>query len=240
VVFAWAKRQRLISNNPFAHGEVDVTVPGKNRTRDGKAFSEDEIRTILSAALAIGEPKTRTDAVRRWAPWLMAYTGARAGELTQLRGADVTKRDGIAAIKITPEASSVKNRRARTVPLHEHLIEQGFLDFVDTNGKGPLFYNQPTAPMQPSDPTNPRKQRSVKTREHLADWVRKLGVTDEEVGPNHAWRHTFKAIGYRAEIDERILDAIVGHAPPNVGRGYGEPTLSDKAQALARFPRYTV
>src|SRR5262249_8927951 len=137
VVFAWAKRQRLITNNPFA--EVDVTVPGKNRTRD-KTFSEDEIRTILSAALAIGAPKTKTDAAKRWVPWLLAYTGARAGEITQLRGSDVTKWDGIAAIKITPDAGSVKNRQARTVPLHQELIKQGFPAWANTNGKGPLFY----------------------------------------------------------------------------------------------------
>jgi hypothetical protein len=67
--------------------------------------------------------------------------------------------------------------------------------------------------------------------------VRSLGVTDPEVKPNHAWRETFKQVGHRY-ISERILDAIAGHAPISVGRGYGLPTLADMAAALNKFPRY--
>jgi len=237
-VFEWARRQQAVPHNPFA--DVHVTVPRKNRIRDGKAFSAEEMRTILSAALAVDKLRNKTDAVRRWVPWLLAYTGARASEITQLRGTDVIKKDGISTIKITPEAGSVKTRRTRTVPLHAHLIEQGFLGFVKESVQGPLFHNEPTGAAPKQDPTKPRKPLADKAREHLAVWVRRLGVTDREIGPNHAWRHTFKAIGHRHGISERILDAIVGHAPPNVGRGYGEPTIEDKAEALKRFPRYEV
>jgi integrase len=72
----------------------------------------------------------------------------------------------------------------------------------------------------------------------VAAWVRGLGVTDSELLPNHAWRHTFKVVGFRCGMTEKVLDAIVGHAPASVGRGYGEPTLADKAQELHKFPRY--
>ena len=58
------------------------------------------------------------------------------GELTQLRGVDVIERDGIHAIKISPEAGTTKTGTARVVPVHEHLIEQGFLAFVKASGKG--------------------------------------------------------------------------------------------------------
>jgi integrase len=239
-VFRWALRQKLITSNPFANVRIDV--PPKNQHRETKALLAHEIKTILAAALAIDPLQTKTDAARRWAPWLCAYTGARVGEITQLRGVDVIQQDGIPAIKITPEAGTVKNRKARTVPLHPHLIEQGFLEFAKANGKGPLFHNPTTDdPARKDEPTNPRKTPAVKTREELATWVRKLGVTDREIQPNHAWRHTFKQIGHRPDIiSERLLDAIVGHAPRDVGRGYGVPTLKDKADALERFPRYAV
>src|SRR6202795_93246 len=141
-------------------------------------------------------------------------------------------------MKIPPEAGTANYGKARMDPLHEHLIEQGFLAFVKANGKGPLFYNEPKQPAVSDDPTNPRKPRYVKAREHVAAWVRGLGVNDPELSPNHAWRHTFKAIGFRCGIPEKVLDAIVGHAPASVGRGYGEPTLADKAQELRKFPRY--
>ncbi len=65
-VFGWAVEQKLIQRNPFA--DVRITVPRKVSNRDTKAFYDDEIRTILRAASAITEPKTKRDAVRRWVP----------------------------------------------------------------------------------------------------------------------------------------------------------------------------
>ncbi len=169
-----------------------------------------------------------------------AYTGARMGEICQLRGTDVAERDGIWSIKITPEAGSTKTGTARVVPIHAHLVEQGFLDFVKASGKGPLFHREPPKQVLAREATNPGKSRAEKTREHLAAWVRKIGVADPELQPNHAWRHSFKAIGFRGAISEKVLDAICGHAQATVGRGYGEPTLRDKADALRRFPLYSV
>jgi integrase len=234
-VFAWAIDEKLISRNPFTGWRVKV--PKKIKTRETAAFTNDEIGMVLSATLAV-QLRSKGDAAKRWCPWLAAYSGARMGELTQLRAVDIIEQDGIHAMKISPEAGTTKTGKARTVPLHEHLIEQGFLAFVKANGKGPLFYNEPTQPAAPDDPTNPRKPRYVKAREQVAAWVRGLGVNDPELSPNHAWRHTFKAVGFRCGITEKVLDAIVGHAPASVGRGYGEPTLADKAQELRKFPRY--
>jgi integrase len=236
-VFAWAVGKKLITHNPFTGWRI--TVPKKSITRETKSFADDEAKTILNAALAI-EPRTKGAAARRWTPWLAAYTGARMGEITQLRGVDIVEQDGIHAMKISPEAGTTKTRTARTVPLHEHIIEQGFLAFAQANGKGALFYNEPKQAAASDDPTNPRKPRSVKAREHVAAWVRSLGVTDQELSPNHAWRHTFKAVGARCGISEKLLDAICGHAPATVGRAYGAPTLADKAAALSKFPRYKV
>jgi integrase len=238
-VYAWAIDEKLLTRNPFTGWRIKV--PKSTKTRETKSFTDTEIGLILNAALAAkmrGGARSKSDAAKRWCPWLAAYSGARMGELTQLRGDDIKEQDGVHAMKITPEAGTTKTRTTRMVPLHEHLVEQGFLEFVKASGKGPLFYNEPTGPSAEVDPTNPRKPRSAKTREHLAEWVRKLGVNDPELSPNHAWRHSFKAIGDRAGISEKVLDAIVGHAPASIGRGYGEPTLADKAQELRKFPRY--
>ena len=42
-------------------------------------------------------------------------------EIAQLRKQDVTAREGIPSLVITPEAGTVKGGRSRVVPLHEHL-----------------------------------------------------------------------------------------------------------------------
>lgn len=234
-VFAWGLGKKMVSRNPFTGWRL--TVPKKVSTRETKSFTEDEIGTILKAASKI-DVGSKTDAAKRWCPWLAAYTGARMGELTQLRGSDIFEQDGIWAFKISPEAGSVKNRKLRIVPLHGHLVKQGFVRFVHASGKGPLFYNETKAEADDEDSTNPKRPRAVKARERVASWVREIGVTDPELQPNHAWRHTFKAMGFRCGMSEKMLDAIVGHAPASVGGGYGEPTLADKGRELRKFRRY--
>jgi integrase len=240
-VYRWAFDEKLISKNVFS--DIKVTVPRNGNLRaEGKSFTEDEQRTILRASLAIKDTSTPFAAAQRWVPWLCAYTGARPGEITQLRAEDVFARNGVRALKITPAAGTVKGGKAREVPLHGDLIEQGFLDFVLHRGPEPLFYKPAVEKNHDTevDITKPKKSRAAQVRQRLADWVRSLGVADRGISPLHAWRHTFKQIGARVGIERQMLDYIEGHAPVNVGAGYGTPTLSDMAEALKRFPRYEV
>jgi integrase len=138
-VFGWAKQHKHVNANPFA--DVKVDVPRTARSPETKAFMPAEVQTILKATLAHKHPKTAWERTRRWAMWLCAYSGARAGEITQLRGCDIEKRDSIPVMKLTPDAGAIETRQTRVVPLHEHIIAQGFLEMVRQVGKGPLFYN---------------------------------------------------------------------------------------------------
>src|SRR5690606_28014834 len=76
---------------------------------------------------------------RRWVPWLCAYSGARIGEMVQLRKQDVRLEDGRWVMRVTPEAGTVKTGQMRDVPLHPHLVEMGFPAFVEAAPEGPLF-----------------------------------------------------------------------------------------------------
>jgi integrase len=237
-VFRWALTHKLISKNPFA--EVRVDVRQKARSRETKAFTDAEARAILTATLTYKNPKTPWERAKRWVMWLCAYSGARAGEITQLRGADIEKRGSFHFMKLTPDAGPIKTRKSRIVPLHSHVIAQGFLRMVGEIGKGALFYDDKTPHKASSDPMNPSRSRAGNVRGDLAEWVREIGVTDREVSPTHAWRHTFKQIAERVGITEKIHDAITGHAPASEGRKYGQPTAEDMAKALKKFPRYTL
>jgi integrase len=237
-VYAWAKSERLVSKNPFA--AVTVTVPRKIKNRENDAFTDEEWRTILRASMAIKSTTNPSDAAKRWLPWLCAYSGARAGEITQLRGIDIEQRGDFHVMKFRPEAGTIKTGEARTVPLHEHIIEQGFLEFVHKRGKGPLFYKKDNTVNQTAeDPMRPKRPRAAIVRIQVAKWARTL-VADREVQPNHAWRDLFKQIAERSGISERVHDAITGHAPATVGRTYGQATVEDMAAALKKFPRYQI
>ena len=98
-------------------------------------------------------------------------------ELTSLRGSDVRSEGGVWVLDLT----MTKGGRPRTVPLHEHLLGQGFIEFVRQRGSGPLFYNLDATATGKTPPAELRAG-------YLARWVRKAsGVTDLHVDPNHGW-----------------------------------------------------
>lgn len=138
-LFGWLKGKRKVASNPCADVRVKVVEGAVLRDRD---FTEAEASTILAAALAPhgGRLSPEHAAARRWVPWLRAYSGARVGEITQLRREDIRYEKGVPVFRITPEAGTVKTKRFRDVPVHPHLVEMGFLDYVGTRS-GPLFYD---------------------------------------------------------------------------------------------------
>ncbi len=218
-----------------------VKVAGTKRpvkTREPE-FTDDEIATLLQASLKPMSPRigAKLRATYRWVPWLCAYTGARGGEMTQLRKEDFSKhKNGFWVIKITPDAGDVKGNTYREIPVHEHLIDQGLLDFVAESEAGPLFHDGTKT--KTVDPLKPPRPAHVIARNKLGEWVRKQGVNDTRISPNHAWRHTFKRHAARACIEQRLRDAICGHSEGRVGAIYETPNIEDLAEAIEQFPRY--
>lgn len=213
-VLGWAKENQHIPFNPAA--EIRVRPPKRVRMRDA-GFNDEEAATILSATdlpLPPQVSKERAFAVR-WVPWLCAYSGARVNEITQMRRQDVFQVDGVWVMLITPEAGAVKTSLHRNVPIHPRILERGFI--AELEGRvGPLFYD-PARRLKPSDEvTQPRK-----VGEYLAGWVRRIGVDDPKVQPNHGWRHRFKSLARKYEMDSETREVIQGHAPRTEGEGYG-------------------
>lgn len=231
VVLAWGADDGLLDSNPAA--EVKPVQLPKTPELRSRVLEEDEARTILKATAAGRQGKEGEDFAnaKRWVPWLLCYTGARVNELTQLRKEDVRTIGGVPVIVITPEAGTVKAKEARRVPLHPHLIELGFLKFVASQKKGPLFF----------DPRKRRKDDALNTQprklgQKIAEWVRSLGVNPPQ--PNHAWRHRFVTLAQRHELTERASMAIVGHAPGKQHQRYGDNELPVLLRELEKIPAF--
>lgn len=110
-VYAWAVKRRMVPNNPFA--EV-IVEKHKRPQRRPKHLYDHEITMILKAASATDDHTDNPDAAaQRWVPWLLAYTGARPSEVTQLRSQDVKQIDGIWCVDFNPEAGAIKTDEAR-------------------------------------------------------------------------------------------------------------------------------
>ncbi|MDR3498111.1 MAG: tyrosine-type recombinase/integrase [Parvibaculum sp.] len=207
----------LLPVNP-AKG-VRVEVQRKPRERE-RGFTDEEALSILEAAkhVAVGKRKKKAHAALRWVPWLCAFTGARVNEMTQLRKKDVFQEKGIWVVLITPEAGTVKPDLPRKVPLHDQLIEDGFLDLVVNAGVGPLFYDH-----DPKRNPTASKSPAANVGRNVAGWVREdVGITDKRVQPNHGWRHRFVTIAREVGMDSEKREYILGHALPGMSEEYGD------------------
>lgn len=253
-VFGWATRPKtddggaLLPVNPFANFKLSARKGAKKTVKlRERSFRVPEMSTILSAARAISLPSDVSGLTRakRWAPWLLSYTGARPGEICQLRREDFRLVQKCWAVRLTPEAGTIKDREARIVPLHAHLLEMGLIGFIEDCDDGPLFYDSGALRrVGPDDPANPRRFPHEKVANNLAAWVRELGVTDKGIKPNHAWRHTFKTRAIVAGIDSVVADFICGHSPKTVGTTYyaleGDAGWPGLVRAIEQFPRYDI
>ncbi len=232
-VFKVGHDRGRLNSNPMERLEVFGPKEVQTRRRD---ISDGEAETILRAAL--GEQPEGLSAhharARRWVPWICAYTGARVNEITQLRAMDIRQVDGVWVFHITPEAGSVKTRKARSVPIHSHLIEQGITKLAKASDTTPLFY----------DPEGVRKGSQshplhTQIGSKLAKWVRGLGVTEVQ-SPNHGWRHRFKTLARRVGMDAEARDAIQGHAPKTEGQAYGEWPMDALRAEVEKLPQLNV
>ncbi|MFQ3393989.1 tyrosine-type recombinase/integrase [Enterobacter mori] len=102
---------------------TDGVVAPQSSNRYG-AYTEAEIKKFVAYALKLENPE--------WLKWiilLLAYTGARRGELATLTKQQI-KRDEITNRHYILITDGKTENATREIALHPHLIEWGFLEFV--------------------------------------------------------------------------------------------------------------
>lgn len=237
-VMRWGVDTGRLPSNPASNLRFRIARTQLSRE---KGFNEVEALSVLTAA-ARYEPQSTSNAAtteslsmtaaKRWVPWLCAYTGARVAEMTQLRKEDVRTSGGIAFMRLTPDSGSIKSGLYRDVPLHQHLLDRGFLEFVARSDDGPIFYaNSPRSGITPP-------AKTVAGR--VGGWLRGLKIFAASVQPNHGWRHRFKSVSLELGLDQRICDAIQGHAARTAGERYGDVSLLAKSRLINAMPRYHI
>lgn len=227
-VLLWAADNGKIDENPTIG--IKVKVPKTIRTRE-KGYTNAEALVILKLSRSYkqgAKEGSKMTAVKQWLPLLCAFTGARVTEIAQLRKEDVRQEGKTTVIRITPDAGTVKTGDYRDVPLHQQVIDQGFLQFVEKAKSGPLFHDLLTEPYE----------GARRNANRLSAWLHDEKAIPEGVQPNHAWRHRFKTVGTELEISSRVIDAIQGHAGRTAGDSYGDVTVAARKAAIDKLPAY--
>ena len=218
-ILQWGVDNQVLNGNPCERVSVAVKARAGERIR---SFTDEEAQIVLRAAAQALDP------VRRWVPWICAYSGARLSEVCQLRFEDVFQAGEMWCFRFVAEAGELKTEGSeRTIPIHPALIQSGILKFVADVGAGPLF-----ARLTPDRFGN----RGGNGTKLLSRWVRKLGLTDAQLSPSHSWRHRLKTLGRRHGLAPDIVDSITGHGKRNVGDAYGEYEVSAMLRELAKIP----
>jgi integrase len=200
--------------NPFSA----LTIPNYlEDTKEIPSFTEDELRQIATAGLA-----------QKIEPGLIATmqieTGCRVSEIALLRRGDLHLDAPIPYIKLVEHKEhgrSLKTGKSseRSTPLVGVSLEAARLARASANEGGWLF----------------PKIGKGNPQSTVNRWlIRNIGG---EAGRSHSFRHSLETRLVLAKVDQRLVDAIVGHKPQaKMGSVYFSGySLSDLAKALGRI-----
>ena len=194
-------------------------------------FTADMAKTTLADAA------TRdSGSVDRWGPMLAAFMGARQGEICQILGQNVYQTDGTWCIDLTDadDRQSVKNASSdRTVPVHQTLIDAGFIEFAQTCAPQEYLFQNETAkgliPMTPND----KGQISIEFSGRFNKRLRtKLNILDPRY-TFHSYRHLFEDCATAVSMNLVHNLELAGRSKQALGSkgGYG---LGARMKALKR------
>ncbi|MCV0394316.1 MAG: site-specific integrase [Rhizobiaceae bacterium] len=216
-IFHWAMNNGHVDDNPAAGIRVDEGKGYKEPTR--VPFDQDDLAKLFGSGLYLDTPRDQW-ATEQWALLLALYTGARSSsELARIRLVDIYREQGIDVINLALASKNVRSKRI--VPIHQHLIDLGFLDHVERmrkHGKTRLFPD-----WEPEDKVNRWFLRSYRT---------KVGVTDKRK-VFHSFRHTLKTALARYGVNRDVSDLITGHKDQSVGGIYIGDAAVTMIQAMA-------
>jgi integrase len=231
-MFAWAKRNRFVAENHFDGMRVKQ---GKGRGKIGRvSFDDAEVQLIVSELT-----ENRSGLVRlpyqKWGPLIALYSGARLNEIAQVHLDDIRQEQGVWCLDLNDDddTKTLKTDASRRlVPVHSRLIELGLLDHVQglrQSGAQKLF------------PSFRYCSKNGWGRS-LGRWFNetflvKVGMKDKGVS-FHVFRHTVITKLYHADVDEAVIQTLVGHERKGVtqkhyfGLGY---TIAQRREALEKL-----
>ncbi|WP_143056372.1 site-specific integrase [Rosenbergiella nectarea] len=227
-IFRVAVEDGKLAENPLTNLKKRKVVAGPAVVR---SFSQNEIHRIFSLPVFNGEA-TPHGAMAYWIPIILYYSGARVEEIAQLRRGDIVEEDGIPCFRLAMgEGQSIKMGNLRQFPIHSHLIEMGFLDFVQSQTYQ-LFV----------DKSEVNGKYSYNYARWWGNYIREHALTREGIKPTHSFRHSLVTLFRDLNIREEIQDSILGHNENSPDRakashGYGEKSVEAQRNAIEQIPR---
>jgi integrase len=226
-LFIWACNEEYIGKVPGPN----VKVAGVKKIASGEnrhPYSPEQLQLIFQSPVFTGHKSERVRhksgefQVRDgyfWVPLIALYAGMRSGEILQLLKADVKLQNGIYYFDISKgDEKSLKTASSkRKVPVHQMLIELGFLDYVASCPGGRIF-------------PEIKKGKDGYASHNFSKW---WGRYSNQIGFKsaktafHSFRHNFLDALRAAGLEDYINKALLGHSDNSVHGQYASgETLS--------------
>ena len=219
-LMAWAVDNEYIDENPM---EGIIVKEAKKRSKAAHApYTMTDIASIFCQNYT---KHTSSNAYHFWLPILALYTGARLGELAQLKVEDIEQKEGVWCIHIQPDEfdseSSVKTEAAiRIIPLHPFLTDTlrfpTYVEIRKTAGLDMVFDITPAK-------TGGYSKNASKW--YNTTFLPKIPIEPAPAGHKkafHSFRSTLATVLKRAKVPGRLAAQVIGHVPPAISTDWIE------------------
>lgn len=200
--FEWCVMNELTDINPFK------AIKFRKHRKDSEAknaYSVSDLKRIFGTEIHTQKKYKHT--YYYWLPLLAYFTGARLNELCQLYKQNIHNQDGVWIIEIDDrfEGQKLKNPASRRiVPIHNKLLELGFMEFVKTNSHERLFPELKSG----------RDGFGSAASKWFARFKTRLGF--KKGHDFHSFRHTVATQLKRAGVSHVEAGEILGHTQNNI------------------------
>jgi integrase len=187
-VLSWADKNGYFESNlQWSNPTAGLTITNKNKTTARLPLDKDDLGLLFNSKVYSDcyRPKGGSGEASYWLPYLALYTGTRLGELGQLLVEDVRRNDSIWYLSINEfsDGKKVKNKGPiRNIPIHNKLVELGFLTYVQSQKNRKVF---------PNLVVDKRSNLTGNWSKWFGRYKKSIGITDSKK-VFHSFRHTFK------------------------------------------------
>ncbi len=216
--FQWFVTEAKLSQN-YATGLTRKEEKLGIESRD--PFTSKDLHILFEHTTFKSYKKSNTPSMY-WVPWIGLYTGMRLEEICQLYCSDLYKfEDTLWVIDINinleqieededteqveEDSRSLKTPNAkRIIPIHNHLKDIGFIDYVEEmKTKSERLFPD-------LEPVGDRKQYGKAISKNFGPFVRKIGIKGKK--SFHSFRHTFSDFYKKKMMHNTIFEQVFGHS----------------------------
>jgi len=231
--FDYCERIELIEKNVFKA----IKAPKSRGTKASQQRDRWQLKDLKR--LFSSSEFRKKDVQFQWTTKVQVYQGCRPSEVCQLTTNDIQVIDGVSCITISDSDTEQRlktSNAVRTIPLHNQLIKEGFLDYMQERRE------QKQKQLFDYKPHGENKDWSFRYRTNLGKLQTAMGMKPNARPTAYSFRHTFIDELKIADIPEHIVAEIVGHAHPNITFGrYGKQAkIHQLHEAVDKFPAVEV